>query len=106
MAVPKSYAEYVVAVEGEARPSTSYNARTTTPTGFLEFKPRDMETQKKYDAMSPYWEGVESSMKAVERGDFSLHAAEKNREDLRKQPVQVATKRELIPTIQTSCSIQ
>ena len=106
MAVPKKYAEYVNAVGAEARPSTSYNAQTTTRTGFLEFKPTDMELQKKYDAMSPYWEGVESSMKAVERGDFSLHAAEKNREDLRKQPVQVATKRELIPTVKSSCSIQ
>jgi hypothetical protein len=106
MAVSKNYGEYVVAVGAESRPSTSYNAQTTTRTGFLEFKPRDMETQKKYDAMSPNWEGVESSMKAVEQGVYSLDSAEKNRQDLRKQPVQVATKRELIPTLQTSCSIQ
>lgn len=84
-------------------PSTAYNASTTTRTGFLEFKPRDMETQKKYDAMSPTWEGVESSMKAVERGVYSLDSAEKNRQDLRAQKP--------IPKLdfeksQTSCSIQ
>lgn len=79
-------------------PSTVYNAKTTTPTGFLEFKPRDMDTQKKYDAMSPAWEGVESSMKAVERGDYSLDSAEKNRTELRKQIPQ--------PTSSYKCVIQ
>ena len=68
-----------------AQPAT-YNASTTTRTGFLEFKPRDMATQKKYDAMSPEWECVDSSMKAVERGDYSLDSAEKNRAELRKLP--------------------
>lgn len=83
MAVSKNYGDYVVALGGDVRPSSSYNASTTTRTGFLEFKPRDMETQKKYDAMSPAWEGVESSMKAVEQGLYSLDSAEKNRQDLR-----------------------
>jgi hypothetical protein len=104
MAVSKNYGDYVV--KETPTPSSSYNASTTTRTGFMEFKPRDMETQKKYDAMSPIWEGVESSMKAVERGDYSLDSAEKNRQDLRKAPVPVATTRPIIPTLKTSCSIQ
>ncbi len=106
MAVSKNYGEYVAAVGSEARPSTAYNAETTTRTGFMEFKPRDMATQKKYDAMSPYWEGVDSSMKAVERGDYSLDSAEKNRQELRNKPVPVATTRPIVPTVSTSCSIQ
>lgn len=85
MAVSKNFGDYIVALKGEVRPSSSYNATSTTPTGFLEFKPRDMETQKKYDAMSPAWEGVESSMKAVEQGLYSLDSAEKNRQDLRSR---------------------
>lgn len=106
MAVSKNYGDYVVAVGNESMPSTSYNATSTTSTGFLEFKPRDMVTQKKYDAMSPAWEGVDSSMKAVERGDYSLDSAEKNRQDLRNKPIPVATTRPIIPTVKTSCSIQ
>lgn len=106
MAVSKNYGEYVTAVGNESRPSTSYNASTTTRTGFLEFKPRDMETQKKYDAMSPHWEGVDSSMKAVEQGVYSLDSAEKNRQDLRNKPIPAATTRPMIPTVSTSCSIQ
>ena len=68
-----------------AKPSTTYNASTTTRTGFLEFKPRDMETQKKYDAMSPSWEGVESSMKAVQRGEYALDSAETKEREKRPQ---------------------
>lgn len=98
MALSKNYGDYVVAVAKESKPSTSYNAQTTTRSGFLEFKPRDMETQRKYDAMSPSWEGVDSSMKAVERGDYSLDSAEKNRAELRKQtPV--------VPTVEATTSI-
>jgi hypothetical protein len=80
----KSYGDYLVATQKEVRPGSSYNVAVTTPTGFLEFKPRDMETQKKYDAMSPSWEGVDSSMKAVEQGVYSLDAAEATRQDLRE----------------------
>lgn len=83
--ITKNYGEYLVALDKKSVPSTSYNAQSTTRSGFLEFKPRDMETQKKYDAMSPGWEGVESSMKAVERGEYSLDSAERNRAELRKQ---------------------
>lgn len=81
----KSYGDYLVATQKDVRPGSSYNATVSTPTGFLEFKPRDMETQKKYDAMSPSWEGVDSSMKAVERGVYSLDSAEATRQDLRER---------------------
>lgn len=80
----KSYGDYLVATQKETRPSSSYNAPSTTWTGFLEFKPRDMETQRKYDAMSPSWEGVESSMRAVEQGVYSLDSAEAVRQELRE----------------------
>jgi hypothetical protein len=80
----KSYGDYLVATQKDVRPSSSYNATSTTPTGFMEFKPRDMEIQRKYDAMSPNWEGVDSSMKAVEQGVYSLDAAEATRQELRE----------------------
>lgn len=80
----KSYGDYLVATKKDVRPSSSYNATSTTPTGFLEFKPRDMATQTKYDAMSPSWEGVESSMKAVEKGVYALDSAEATRQELRE----------------------
>ncbi len=69
-----------------------YSQRTiagqnTMLTGFLEFRPRDPEKQAKYSAMSPTWEGVESSEAAVARGDYSLDSAERIRADLRgKRP--------------------
>ena len=80
----KSYGDYLVATEKDVRPGSSYNATSTTPTGFMEFKPRDMDTQRKYDAMSPSWEGVDSSMKAVEQGVYSLDSAEATRQELRE----------------------
>lgn len=80
----KSYGDYLVATQKDVRPSSSYNATSTTWTGFLEFKPRDMEIQKKYDAMSPSWEGVDSSMRAVEQGVYSLDSAEATRQELRE----------------------
>lgn len=43
----------------------------TPATGFLEFLPRNTVDQKKYSAMSPYWEGQESSSRAVAQGKFS-----------------------------------
>ncbi len=75
--------DYIVA--DKPKPSTAYNATSTTHTGFLEFKPRDMDTQKKYDAMSPAWEGVESSMKAVQQGVYALDSAETTKREARPQ---------------------
>jgi len=79
--------------------------KNTTPTGFLEFQPRDPAGQAKYSAMSPSWEGLESSESAIARGDYDLDRAEKIRQDLRgKQPV-VRTLPEAVET-SWNCSIQ
>lgn len=89
MAVVPDYDNYLKALEGkkiESVPNTMYNTkRNTTPSGFLEFKARDEVTQAKYDALSPAWEGIESSEKAIARGDYDLDRAEKNRAELRKE---------------------
>jgi len=80
--------------------------KMTTPTGFLEFAPRDPETQSKYSAMDSKWEGVASSEAAIARGDYDLDAAEKNRADLRaKKPQPVFTNPQVAPT-PANCSIQ
>ena len=50
--------------------------KNTTPTGFLEFKPRDAAAQAKYSAMSSTWEGIESTNAAIARGEFALDSAE------------------------------
>ena len=80
----KSFGDYLVATQKNTRPSSSYNATVTTPTGFLEFKSRDMTIQTKYDAMSPSWEGVDSSMKAVDQGVYALDSAEATRQEMRE----------------------
>ena len=51
-----NYQEYVVSEPGKS--STAYNATSTTATGFLEFKPRDMNTQAKYDAIYDFVPGI------------------------------------------------
>lgn len=57
-------------------------------TGFLEFKPRDAKAQAKYSAMSPTWEGIDSSNKAIAAGAYDLDMADKTRKGLQsgKQP--------------------
>lgn len=52
-------------------------------TGFLEFKPRDPVAQAKYSAMSPTWEGIKSSDRAIASGAYDLDQADKNRKQLR-----------------------
>jgi hypothetical protein len=79
--------------------------KNTTPTGFLEFQPRDPVTQSKYSAMSPTWEGIESSEAAIARGDYDLDKAEKNRQDLRSKRPQVATPPQPVEST-WNCSIQ
>ena len=59
--------------------------QNTTPTGFLEFRPRDPVTQAKYDPFSKSWEGVQSSERAVASGLYSLDSAETTRRELREQ---------------------
>lgn len=89
MAAVPDYNNYLKALESkkiESVPSTTYNTkRNTTPSGFMEFKARDEAAQAKYDALSPAWEGIESSEKAIARGDYDLDRAEKNRAELRKE---------------------
>lgn len=53
--------------------------KNTTATGFLEFKPRDPVAQAKYSAMSPSWEGIESTNAAIARGEYALDSAEATR---------------------------
>ena len=91
MATLKDYTQY----------TKSLDAQNTTPTGFLEFSPRDPVSQSKYSAMSSSWEGVQSSEKAIARGDYDLDRAEKNRQDLRSK-----TPPSPPPPAETTCSIQ
>jgi hypothetical protein len=79
MAKFNDYKDYLIVRDNQQIPGSVYEAKTTTTSGFLEFKPRDMVTQRKYDAMSPAWEGVESSNKAVATGVYALDSAEKSR---------------------------
>jgi hypothetical protein len=90
------YKNYVKSVAGQQV--------NTTATGFMEFAPRDPVTQAKYSALSPTWEGVESTEKAVARGDFSLDSAETTRRELRQTnpvketfaPAPIATSRNCV----------
>lgn len=79
----------------------------TTPTGFLEFQPRDPIAQAKYSAMSSTWEGVSSSEAAIARGDYDLDMAEKTRQDLRaKRPQPVLQMPQGPPAPEWNCTIQ
>ncbi len=79
--------------------------KNTTPSGFLEFQARDPGKQVKYSAMSPTWEGIESSEAAIARGDYDLDRAEKNRKDLRsKRPEEPLPPQPVEPS--WNCSIQ
>jgi hypothetical protein len=44
----------------------------STAVSFKTFAPRDPDTQAKYDAMSPSWQGVDSTNNAIARGDYKL----------------------------------
>ena len=83
------------------------SGKETTPTGFLQFRPRDPATQAKYDPFSKSWEGVESSERAVTSGLYSLDSAETTRRELREQvkaPVNPLVPPK--PDTQKSCCIQ
>lgn len=88
----EDYKQYTKSLEaqgtycGEVQPQYAEAwkpGQNTTPTGFLEFRPRDPKTQAKYDALSKTWEGVASSEKAVADGLYSLDSAEATRQELR-----------------------
>ena len=90
--------------EVEAKYTQAYKPGTnTTPTGFLEFQQRDPVSQAKYSAMSPSWEGIESSEAAIARGVYDLDKAEKTRQDLRAKKPQPMPQ---APEPQWNCSIQ
>jgi hypothetical protein len=78
--------------------------KNTTPTGFLEFKPRDEGAQAKYSAMSPTWEGIESSDAAIARGEYALDSAESSRLREAKKPQPKMPEPE--PKSSSSCVIQ
>lgn len=59
--------------------------KNTSSPPFMEFRVRDPQKQAKYSAMSPSWEGIESSEAAVARGDYSLNSADAIRQELRAQ---------------------
>jgi len=65
------YTAYMKSLEKNTAPG----GMITTPTGFLEFKPRDSATQARYDAMQDSWEGVKPSEAAIARGVFVLDYA-------------------------------
>jgi hypothetical protein len=68
----------------------SVAGKNTTPTGFLEFKPRDKETQARFDATSDQWEGVNASENAVKQGLFIEDSAIPYRMEGKKPQPQMA----------------
>lgn len=81
--------------------------KETTPTGFLQFQPRDAATQARFDALSKSWEGVEASEAAIAKGAYDLDKAEATRRELREK-VKVP-QNPMVPKPMTetkTCSIQ
>jgi hypothetical protein len=64
--VTPHYTDYTQSLEKNTAPGGAI----TTPTGFLEFKPRDSATQARYDAMQDQWEGVKPSEAAIAKGTY------------------------------------
>lgn len=81
MAVQAHYQGYLNALK-----STDHATGESQRGPFMEFKPRDPAAQAKYSAMSPTWEGVQSSEAAIARGDYDLDKGSKDREAKRPQP--------------------
>lgn len=79
--------------------------KNTTPTGFLEFKPRDAETQARFDATSSQWEGVKASDEAVKQGMFIEDSAQPAASRERKPQQSVLPPPPPVPTNDV-CSIQ
>lgn len=65
----KSWSDYIIAIGGQKPPASNIdnsafsNTEGGPPTGFVEWKPKNMEIQKRYDAMSGSWEGITASEK-------------------------------------------
>lgn len=64
-----------------------FRNENTTPTGFMEFRPRDPITQARFDPMSKSWEGAEASMLAVKQGLFAEDSADLKSREIRSQPM-------------------
>jgi hypothetical protein len=93
--------------EAEKHYMPQYKPGTNTvSTGFMEFAPRDPVAQAKYSAMSPTWQGIDSSEAAIARGDYDLDAAEKNREDLRAKKAPPKLEMPHVTETAWNCSIQ
>lgn len=92
----------------QSTPNPDYDTRKhAAPTGFLEFMPRDAVTQKKFSALSPTWEGVESSEKAVAAGVYALDSAEATSQEKRPQYTPGSTPPGSLPVPSSYyCSIQ
>ncbi len=69
----KTLAEYEKYASKIGCPTTKFAEGTTlVETGFLEFAARDPVNQKKYDAMSGSWGGVQASESAISKGLYDL----------------------------------
>jgi hypothetical protein len=83
--------------------------KNPTPTGFLEFKPRDKVTQARFDATSDQWEGVKASEDAVKQGLFIEDSATLTTRDVKPQPMMAppqSTRGAAPPPTNDVCSIQ
>lgn len=60
----------------------------STAVSFKTFAPRDPSTQAKYDAMSPTWQGIDSTNSAIARGDFKLDSTPSTTYDPKVAPAQ------------------
>jgi hypothetical protein len=88
--------------------------QNTTPTGFLEFKPRDEATQARFDATSDQWEGVNASEEAVKQGLFIEDSAQPaSLREKKPQPTMARPQSERAPPVTPTpaptndvCSIQ
>ena len=82
MAVQAHYNGYLKALD-----SVDHSTAEGQRGPFMEFKPRDAVSQAKYSAMSGNWEGIQSSEKAIARGDYNADFASVAREDTKaKKP--------------------
>ena len=73
---------------------------------FMEFKARDPIAQAKYSATSSKWEGLESSEKAIARGDYNMDFASEKREDMKAKKPQPKLEMPTAPPSSWNCSIQ
>lgn len=98
MAVQSNYKGYLNALDAvEHIPGNAQRGP------FMEFKARDPIAQAKYSATSSKWEGLESSEKAIARGDYDMDFASEPREDTKAKKTPPVLK---MPTPATNCSIQ